>query len=100
METPGRKCGRSRSPRLHHLLRRPRQRAPCNHLVVPRPPRRLKPVPRRPPPPWAVRPRRALNPVVELAVGVAAVGAQAAGLAAVALPVEGAAVARRHRNEA
>jgi hypothetical protein len=47
-----------------------------------------------------VRPRRALNPVVELAVGVAAVGAQAAGLAAVALPVEGAAVARRHRNEA
>ena len=35
-----------------------------------------------------------------VAVGVAAVGAQAAGLAAVALPVEGAAVARRHRNEA
>jgi len=100
MATPARKCGRSRFPRLHHLPRRQRQRAPCNHRVVRRLP--LPQLPQRPSHRQALRRRRPLKLVVELAVGVAVVVARAAVLAAVALRVEDAVavVARRRRSEA
>ena len=100
MATPGRKCGRSRSRRqhqlLHHLLRRQRQRAPCNHPVV-RHPRQRRLVRRR---------HRVTVDKVEALAGApvvaaqVAVVAQAADLAVVALPEEDAAAARRRRSAA